>query len=188
MSDSVPPQRRQPTRLPHPWDSPGKNTGVGCHFLLQLWKHLQTLCRPQVMSTHCGHITHNQQAQQPGLKMLNDYHCWHLHLNSELLQAARHASPLLSCSCLNSCLVHCSVTPAPWLLSRRSPPGSSHLPSWQFDTNKPPLRTCSEHSYTKCLFWNLSICTSLTGDFYTFRDTEYIANDYLLKPPIFGTF
>ena len=28
-------QRRQPTRLPHPWDCPGKNTGVGCHFLLQ---------------------------------------------------------------------------------------------------------------------------------------------------------
>ena len=35
MSDSVRPQRWQPTRLPHPWDSPGKNTGVGCHFLLQ---------------------------------------------------------------------------------------------------------------------------------------------------------
>ena len=35
MSDSVWPHRRQPTRLPHPWDSPGKNTGVGCHFLLQ---------------------------------------------------------------------------------------------------------------------------------------------------------
>ena len=30
--------RRQPTRLPHPWDSPGKNTGVGCHFLLQCVK------------------------------------------------------------------------------------------------------------------------------------------------------
>ena len=38
MSDSVWPQRRQPTRLPHPWDSPGKNTGVGCHFLLQCRK------------------------------------------------------------------------------------------------------------------------------------------------------
>ena len=38
MSDSVRPQRRQPTRLPHPWDSPGKNTGVGCHFLLQCMK------------------------------------------------------------------------------------------------------------------------------------------------------
>ena len=29
------PHRRQPTKLPCPWDSPGKNTGVGCHFLLQ---------------------------------------------------------------------------------------------------------------------------------------------------------
>ena len=29
---------RQPTRRPHPWDSPGKNTGVGCHFLLQCVK------------------------------------------------------------------------------------------------------------------------------------------------------
>ena len=36
VSDSVQPQRRQPTSLPCPWDSPGKNTGVGCHFLLQL--------------------------------------------------------------------------------------------------------------------------------------------------------
>ena len=35
MSDSVQPHRRQPTRLPHPWDSPGKNTGMDCHFLLQ---------------------------------------------------------------------------------------------------------------------------------------------------------
>ena len=38
MSDSVQPHRQQPTRLPHPWDSPGKNTGVGCHFLLQCMK------------------------------------------------------------------------------------------------------------------------------------------------------
>ena len=38
MADSVRPYRRQPTRLPCPWDSPGKNTGVGCHFLLQCMK------------------------------------------------------------------------------------------------------------------------------------------------------
>ena len=38
MSDSVRTQRQQPTRLPRPWDSPGKNTGVGCHFLLQCMK------------------------------------------------------------------------------------------------------------------------------------------------------
>ena len=38
VSNSVRPHRRQPTGLPRPWDSPGKNTGVGCHFLLQCMK------------------------------------------------------------------------------------------------------------------------------------------------------
>ena len=38
MSDSVRPHRRQLTKLPRPWGSPGKNTGVGCHFLLQCMK------------------------------------------------------------------------------------------------------------------------------------------------------
>ena len=36
--DSVRPHRWQPTRLHHPWDSSGKTTGVGCHFLLQCMK------------------------------------------------------------------------------------------------------------------------------------------------------
>ena len=35
---SLRPHRQQPTRLPRPWDSPGKNTGVGCHFLLHCMK------------------------------------------------------------------------------------------------------------------------------------------------------
>ena len=38
MSNSVRPQRRQPNRLLCPWDSPGKNAGVGCHFFLQCMK------------------------------------------------------------------------------------------------------------------------------------------------------
>ena len=37
-SDSVRPHRRETIRLPRPWDSPGKNTGEGCHFLLQCMK------------------------------------------------------------------------------------------------------------------------------------------------------
>ena len=54
-ANSVRPHRRQPTRLPYPWDSPGKNTGVGCHFLLQCRKEKSesevaqscpTLCNP----------------------------------------------------------------------------------------------------------------------------------------------
>ena len=55
VSDSVRPHRRQSTRLPRPWDSPGKNTGVGCHFLLQCMRvksetevaqSCLTLCHP----------------------------------------------------------------------------------------------------------------------------------------------
>ena len=42
MSDSVQPHRRQSTRLPRPWDSPGKNTGVGCHCLLPQYIVLDT--------------------------------------------------------------------------------------------------------------------------------------------------
>ena len=38
MSDSVRPHTWQPTGLPRPWDSPGKNTGAGYHFLLQCMK------------------------------------------------------------------------------------------------------------------------------------------------------
>ena len=47
MSDSVRPHRRQPTRLLCPWDSPGKNTGVGCHFLLHRFPNF-----PQSLPVH----------------------------------------------------------------------------------------------------------------------------------------
>ena len=54
MSDSVRPQRQQPTRLHCPWDSPGKNIRVGCHFLLQCmkWKmKVKSLSRVQLFET-----------------------------------------------------------------------------------------------------------------------------------------
>ena len=44
MSDSLQPHRWQPTRLCHLWDSLGKNTGVGCHFLLQCMKVKSLSC------------------------------------------------------------------------------------------------------------------------------------------------
>ena len=49
VSDSVRPHRRQPTRLPRPWDCPGKNTGVGCHFLLQCVK-VKSLSRVRLLA------------------------------------------------------------------------------------------------------------------------------------------
>ena len=52
MSDSVPPHRQQPTRLHRPWDSPGKNIGVCCHFLLQCMKgKMKSLNRVQLLAT-----------------------------------------------------------------------------------------------------------------------------------------
>ena len=52
MSDSVRPQRQQSTRLRHPRDSPGKNTGVGCHFLLQCMKvKVKSLSRVRLLAT-----------------------------------------------------------------------------------------------------------------------------------------
>ena len=54
MSDSVRPHRWQPTRLLCPWDSPGKNTGVGCHFLLQCMKmksESEALRRARLLAT-----------------------------------------------------------------------------------------------------------------------------------------
>ena len=48
------PHRRQPTRFPRPWDSPGKNTGVGCHFLLQCMKvkvKVKSLGRVRLLAT-----------------------------------------------------------------------------------------------------------------------------------------
>ena len=50
VSDSVQPRRRQPNRLPCPWDSPGKNTGVGCHFLFQCMK-VKSLSRVRLFTT-----------------------------------------------------------------------------------------------------------------------------------------
>ena len=54
VSNSVRPHGRQPTRLPRPWDSPGKNTGVGCQFLLQGMKvksESESLSRVRLLAT-----------------------------------------------------------------------------------------------------------------------------------------
>ena len=62
MSDSVQPHRRQPTRLPHPWDSPGKNTGVGCHFLLQCMK----VKRESEVAQSCPTLSDPMDCSLPG--------------------------------------------------------------------------------------------------------------------------
>ena len=59
MSNSVGPHRWQPTRLPRPWDSPGKNTGMGCHFLLQCMRVKSESEVTQSCPTLCNPIDHS---------------------------------------------------------------------------------------------------------------------------------
>ena len=61
VSNSVRPQRRQPTRLPRPWDSPGKNTGVGCHFLLQC----MTVKSEREVAQSCPTLSHPMDCSLP---------------------------------------------------------------------------------------------------------------------------
>ena len=62
LSNSVQPRRRQPTRLPRPWDSPGKNTGVGCHFLLQCMK----VKRESEIAQSCLTLSNPMDCSLPG--------------------------------------------------------------------------------------------------------------------------
>ena len=62
VSDSVRPHRWQPTRLPSPWDSPGKNTGVGCHFLLQC----RTVKRESEVTQSCLTLSDSMDCSLPG--------------------------------------------------------------------------------------------------------------------------
>ena len=59
---TVQPQRRKPTRLPRPWDSPGKNTGVGCHFLLQCMK----VKRESEVAQSCPTLSDSMDCSLPG--------------------------------------------------------------------------------------------------------------------------
>ena len=56
------PHKRQPTRLPRPWDSPGKNTGVGCHFLLQCMK----LKSESEVAQSCSTLSDPMDCSPPG--------------------------------------------------------------------------------------------------------------------------
>ena len=55
-------QRRQPIRLPRPWDSPGKNTGVGCHFLLRCIK----VKSESEVAQSCPSLRHPMDCSLPG--------------------------------------------------------------------------------------------------------------------------
>ena len=56
MSNSLQPHGLQPTRLLHPWDFPGKSTGVGCHCLLRFWTQITVKNRVRQVSENISEV------------------------------------------------------------------------------------------------------------------------------------
>ena len=161
MSDSVRLHRRQPTRLPRPWDLPGKNTGVGCHFLLQRMKVKSESEGAQSCPTFsnpmdCSRVLFNSSVSYPEFVTSGISFKPHLTPSSVLCsiwtsvisgeyenpqQALSHSSPLLSASvhfvhCWDWSYFHsCSVNVFVFLIlsvSRFSKLKSQSMLYWQY--------------------------------------------------------
>ena len=108
MSDSVQPHRRQPTRLPCPWDSPGKNTGVGCHFLLQCMK----VKRESEVAQSCLTLSDPMDCSPPGSSVHGIFQArvleWGAIAFSDLLSTSCNIWHIRSQSILlELCIAHC---------------------------------------------------------------------------------
>ena len=102
MSNSARPQRRQPTRLPRPWDSPGKDTGVGCHCLLLLlllsrFSHVR-LCETPETAAHQAlpSLGFSRQEHWSGLPFL--LQCMKVKSESEVAQSCLTLRDPMDCS------------------------------------------------------------------------------------------
>ena len=141
LYDSVQPSRWQPTRLPHPWGSPGKNTWVGCHFLLQCMKVKSEIEVAQLYPTLRDPIDCSLPGSSawdfPGKSTGAGYHC--------LLHKQAWACAKLPQFCPTLCdLMHCS------------PPGSSvSTASKQYSPGKNTRVGC--HTSVQGIFANQGI-------------------------------
>ena len=109
MSDSVRPHRQQPTRLCHRWDSPGKNTGVGCHFLLQCMKmksesEVAQLCPTLRDPMDCSLPSSSVHEIFLGKSTGVAYHCLLRHLPHQPIKWESQITALQSNIKLNTCV------------------------------------------------------------------------------------
>ena len=120
MSDSVQPRRWQPTRLPHPWDSQGKNTGVGCHFLLQCMK----VKSESEVAQSCLTLRNPMDCSLPGSSVHGIFQARVLEWGA--IAYSGHTLLEHYISCFPSCQPH-------WV------PGAARIPATQAAAPPPPL-------------------------------------------------
>ena len=97
VSDSVRPYRWQPTRLPHPWDSPGKNTGVGCHFLLQCRK----VKSESEVAQSCATLSDSMDCSLPGSSIHGIFQARELEWGTIAFSATQGTQVICGDTCLN---------------------------------------------------------------------------------------
>ena len=120
---SVRPRRQQPTRLPHPWDSPGKNTRVGCHFLLQCMK----VENESEVAQLCRTLCHPMDCSPPGSSVYGIFQARILEWGAIAFSTLRLYAMLCYAKSLQSCPTLCDPTdgsppdsPVPGILQART--------------------------------------------------------------------
>ena len=106
------PHRWQPTRLPRPWDSPGKNTGMGCHFLLQCMK----VKSESEVAQLCPTLTNPMDCSLPGSSIHGIFQARVLEWGAIAFSESLHSVPFSSVaqSCLTPCdPMNCSTPGLP---------------------------------------------------------------------------
>ena len=114
MSDSVQPHRQQPTRLHHLWDSPGKNTGVGRHFLLQCMK----VKSESEVTQSCPTLSNPMDCSLTGSSILGIF-------QARVLEWVPLPSPLFT---LELSYFRARLIRAPWITERKWSPYSHCWP------------------------------------------------------------
>ena len=135
MSDSVPPHRRQPTRLHRPWDSPGKNTGVGCHFLLQCMK----VKSESEVAQSCPTLRDPMDCSPPGSSAHGIFQARVLEWGAIAFSGSYSRSPKMPVTAFASTVRHS----LPSSSSHGAPKFSSPDPTPPYPPQDPPVPGCS---------------------------------------------
>ena len=131
MSNSVRPYRWQPTRLPCPWDSPGKRTGVGCHCLLQ-WMKVKS---ESEVAQSCPTLSNPMDCSPPGSSVHGIFQARVLELGYHCLLHRFNAIPIelqmtffteLEQKCLQFAQKHKRPRIATVIWSNQAPPTSNY--------------------------------------------------------------
>ena len=140
MSDSVRPHRQQPTRLHRPWDSPVKNTGVGCHFLLQCMK---VKCESEVVQS-CPTLSDPMDCSPPGSSIHGIFQARVLEWGA-LAFSQWHSEPLMLTHRVMRPYVGLFISPLCFTCSKAMAPHSSAL-AWKIPWTEEPGRLQSTGS------------------------------------------